>query len=156
MAPRCGLCPASWCDQARPGQRVTGELIFALAAYRALSCHLPQSIDSPDNPQRWANIFNNQFSLQMRKPEGACPRLRGRKRGGSSDFSLVVLGKWVRGQGSAQVHGPRSHRRLWGRWVQSRGSLCPTLPHGETLEGPEEELGVSSHLLCFLIVPSFL
>ena len=107
-------------------------------------------IDSPDNPQRWANIFNNQFSLQMRKPEGACPRLRGRERGGSSDFSLVVLGKWVRG--SAQVYSPRSHRRLWGRWVQSRGSLCPALPHGETLESPEEELGVSSHLLCFLII----
>lgn len=92
VAPRRGLGPASWRDQARPGRRVTGELIFALATYRVLSCHLPHSIDSPDNPRRWANIFNNQFSLQMRKPGGACPRPWGRERGGNSDFSLVALG----------------------------------------------------------------
>ena len=40
-------CVASWRDQARPGQRVTGELIFALAAYSVLSCHLPHSINFP-------------------------------------------------------------------------------------------------------------
>ena len=134
MAPRCGLCLASWRDQARPGQHVTGELIFALAAYRVLSCHLPHSISFPDNPWRWANIFNNQFSLQMRKPGGACPRPRGRERGGSSDFSLVALGHRGRRQGSAQVHGPHSHRGPRGRWVQSWGSPCPALP---TMERPQ-------------------
>ena len=35
-------------------------------------------------------------------------------------------------------------------------ALHPAPRHGETPEGPEEELGVSSYLLCFLIAPSFL
>lgn len=114
-----------WQDKSRPVQRVTGELIFALPVYRALSPPLISPIHSP-NPQRWANIFNK-FSLQMKKPRETCPRPLGNEVGGGGHSDFTLCGARASCQGSAQVHAQVvSIDPPWGgERVQVGGACAP-------------------------------